>query len=448
MKLTKVIPRINGRMMRVLATAGATYLGRFGSGIVILVTLPMVRQALGSELFGLWMMLSSLLAFMAFADLGVGNGVLNRITLARATQDDLMFRRTLFSGYAVTTTVSVVLLLVWFAWEKWATEPTSLAGEIAPIHQAEVMTALSAFVIVLAINIPGSLIQRIQLGVQEGYWNGINQFAAAILTLIAVLVALNYGANVALLVLATLGIQALVNVINTIIWFGRYRLLHWSPWRNTMDSRTFSILVRTGSLFFMLQAAAAFAFQSDAIVITHTLGQSAYGDFAVVQKLFLFVSSLLSAAMVGLWPAFGDAIALRDMVWARQTLRRGVTVAALISLTAVSMLALAMPWILNSWMQNSVSPSWTLIAALATWTVIDAITSVLAAYMNGANILRAQVGVALVMAFTAFSGKWLLVPWLGATGATLATIFAYCLISVPVQIYIFRNAFQTKEPML
>lgn len=444
-KLAKVLPRTDVRMMRVIATAGATYLGRFGSGIVILVTLPMARQAMSPELFGVWMMLSSLLGFMAFADLGVGNGVLNRITLSRATQDDLMLRRTLLSGYAITASVSLVLILSWLAWVKLSAEPTALAGSIASANRTEVLAALSAFVVVLSINIPASLVQRAQLGMQEGYWNGIFQFACAISTLIAVPLALHYGGGVVMLVLATLGIQAAGNVINTLIWLGRNRLLGFRCWQGAMDVRTFTDLLRTGSWFFLLQAAAAFAFQSDAIVITQTLGQTAYGDFAVVQKLFLFVSMLLTSAMVGLWPAFGDAVARNEMGWALQTLRRGVTIAAGVSITGASVLAVTMPWLMTHWMHDLVDPPKALVAALATWTVIDATTSVLAAFMNGANILRAQAVLAVLMALTAFGGKWLLTPWLGATGATLSTILAYCLISVPTQVYIFKRFFNNKD---
>ncbi len=432
-------------MVRVIATAGATYLGRFSSGAVVLVTLPLARQNLSPELFGVWMMLSSLLAFMAFADLGVGNGVLNRVTRACAVHDDLMLRRTLFSGYAITICVSLLLVLTWFFWLQWSAEPTALAGEISPANRIEVLNALSAFVLILAINIPASLVQRLQLGMQEGYWNGIVQFASSILTLIAVPLTLHLNGGVEMLVIATIGMQAAANVINTLIWLVRHQFLRFNRWQSAIDAGTFIELFRAGGLFFLLQAAAAFAFQSDAIVITQTLGQAAYGDFAVVQKLFLFVSSLLTAAIAGLWPAFGDALARNDKEWAFKTLSRGVAIAAFISITGVVILSIAMPWIMAFWMHNLVNPPGTLIAALAIWTVIDSITAVLAAYMNGANILRAQVVIAVVMASTAFGGKWLLIPLIGTVGATVSTILSYCLISLPAQYFIFKRAFKSKD---
>jgi hypothetical protein len=59
--------------------------------------------------------------------------------------------------------------------------------------------------------------------------------------------------------------------------------------------------------------------------------------------------------------------------------------------------------------------------------------------MNGAGVLRAQLLLALTMASLAFAGKWLLVPWIGAPGAVLATLAAYGVVSVPGQILIFKR---------
>ena len=436
---------MDARLLRVIATAGASYLGRFGSGVVILVTLPMARQSLQPELFGVWMMLSAFLGFMAFADLGIGNGVLNKATEAHATGNNALLRRVLISGYACTGTVGAALLLAWFAWSRLDSNPSIVAGVISPQRRGEVMAAFDVFALVLAINIPACLIQRVQLGLQQGYWNGIAQFCGALITLVAVPLTLHHGGGVPQLVMATLGAQTTVNIINTLIWLHSRKLLNPLAWLDSFDMATVRGLLRTGSMFFLLQLAAAFAFQSDAIVITQTRGQAAYGDFAVVQKLFLFVSMLLNASMLGLWPAFGDAIARKDMAWAARTLRRGVVTAAAVSIGSVTVLAAAIPWIMTHWMHAAIAPPWSLVTALAVWTVIDAMATVVAAFMNGANILRMQLVFAVCMSLTAFSLKWLLTPSHGATGAVLSTILAYSLISVPAQIYILKQAFGTKD---
>lgn len=443
--LKTALNKTDARTKRVFVVASANYLGRFGQAIAVLVTLPLARQSLNPELFGVWMMLSALLGFMAFADLGIGNGILNQATKAKATGDQQMLRQTLVTGYAITASVGVLLLISWFAWTQYSIEPTALAGEISTENRAEVLKALSIFALILAINIPASLILRVQLGVQQGYLNGFNQLAYALLTVTLVPLTLYWGGGVAELVLATLGVQAMVNTLNSALWLHKNDMFHGHNWIQSLDTKTASLLLRMGSMFFLLQLAVAFAFQSDAIVITQVLGQSAYGDFAVIQKLFLFISMLLSAAMLGLWPAFGDALARNQKVWAKKALKRGMVMSAVVTLLGVSALAAAMPWILKYWMKSSVQPMWGLILVLAVWTVIDGVANVAAAFMNGANIIRAQVVLAMLMALTAFGGKWVLTPSLGATGAILSTILAYCLISVPTQVYIIKKFFNSKD---
>lgn len=437
--------KADARTKRVISVAGASYLGRFGQGIAVLVNLPLARESLNSELFGVWMMLSALLGFMAFADLGIGNGVLNQVTTAKATGNRELLQRTLAAGYAITGTVGGLLFLVWIIWIKVSIEPTALAGAISADNQPEVLRALSFFAIILAVNIPASLILRVQLGAQQGYLNGLNQLVYAVVTMALVPLTLHLGGSVSELVLATLGIQAVVNTLNSLIWLHRHSMLGENDWIRSLDAQTTKSLLHTGSMFFLLQLAAAFAFQSDAIVITQTLGQSAYGDFAVVQKLFLLISMLLSAAMLGLWPAFGDALASNQKAWAMKALKRGMAAAALITILGVSALATGMPWILEYWMKSTVQPAWQLILVLSIWTVIDGVANVAAAFMNGANMLRTQLIMAVGMASAAFAAKWVLTPILGVAGAVLATILAYCLISVPGQTYVLKRAFNTKE---
>ncbi len=228
-------------------------------------------------------------------------------------------------------------------------------------------------------------------------------------------------------------------------WLRRNRVFRDAQARDLVDARTLRGLLRSGSQFFALQVAVAFAFQSDAIVITQRLGQAVYGDFAVVQRLFLFVSMLLNSSLLGLWPAFGDAIARGDISWARRVLTRGLLLAAFFASLASLALVSSIDWITAHWLKASLAPALSLCAVLGTWTVIDAMGAVSGAFLNGANLVRIQVLLALAMAASAFVGKWYMTPLLGPMGAVLATIVAYGAISVPGQFFIYRNVFGTQK---
>jgi O-antigen/teichoic acid export membrane protein len=431
-------------------TAATSYLGRVVAALAVLVTIPIARTALPADLFGVWMMLTGLLTFFAFADLGVGNGVLNRITAAHAAGDLDEQRRVMRAGYACTGTMGALVLASWLCWGQLAPVPTAFVGSVALEHQSEVMRALNVFFLLLAMNIPASLVQKMQLGRQRGQWVGIAQAGGAVGTLIGVPVSLSLGGGLAALVVASLGMQVAANLVSTVLWCGR--LSKTEEWTSATQHHRLPewhavvALMRTGALFLVLQLAVAFAFQSDAIVIVHQLGQAAYGDFAVVQRVFLAASSILLAGLSGLWPAIGEALARDDAAWVKRTLLRSYAIVfAVMGVTCV-LLATFMPQILSLWIGMTAPVATALLVTLAAWTTMEALGNVSGAFLNAAGMLRVQILFAVLMSTAAFLGKWVFVAKLGAWGAVLATLAAYSLISLPMQIHLLRRRLRQSLP--
>lgn len=430
------------RMLGVAITAGATYLGRFAQTITLFVILPIAKNQLSPELFGVWMLLTGLLSFSAFADFGVGNGVLNGTTKAIANGDKGELRKVIVSGYIVTAAAAVLILIFWLIWQILDGKPSRFVGEISDQNFREVTSALTMFVIILAVNIPASLVLRIQLGAQQGYFNGLNQLVASVFTIVAVIICFRSGGGLPGLIFATIGVQCVTNIVNSFAW----NILNavFSSNRNfkLVDAKKIRSLVKTGFFFFFLQLSVAFAFQSDSIVISQILGAEAYGSFAIVQRLFIIVSLIISTAMVGFWPAFGDAIAGGNLAWVKTALRNGLILSFSLALVGTVFISLALPFITKLWLGHEVPASKVLLLFLSIWVVIESMANVVGALLNSASILRAQLFLAVSMATLAFGGKWLLVPILGPAGSVLATIVAYCLVSVPGQIYILSKTFK------
>ncbi len=251
----RVLASLDERSSGLLVIAGASYLARLGSALTFLLTIPLARRMLDSETFGIWMMLSSLLPFFAFADLGVGNGILNRMTAAQASgHQGGETLRAMAAGYACTFAFAIGLSFAWFCWVVLAAEPIAWLGEISAPHRAAVLSAANAFVLLAALNLPASLIQKIQLGSQQGHWVGMWQFAASAATVVAVPLALFFGGSLTALVLASLGMQVLANLANSVWWLHRDGHLA-VLWLNAVDRQEVTALLRAGVLFFFLQLA-------------------------------------------------------------------------------------------------------------------------------------------------------------------------------------------------
>lgn len=75
------------RNRRAALTGVAATVARFVQISTSLITVPLTLRYLGNERFGLWMTISSVLAMAAFADFGIGNGVLNTVAKAFGRDD-------------------------------------------------------------------------------------------------------------------------------------------------------------------------------------------------------------------------------------------------------------------------------------------------------------------------------------------------------------------------
>lgn len=440
-RMARLRPRLDQRSTRVIATAAAVYLGRFAAGIALLVNIPLARAALTPEQFGVWMMLTALMGFFAFADLGVGNAVLNGTTAALARGDRAAAHRIVTGGYVWTAATGLLLLTLWLVWSRFSAAPSSVVGTLPAAQVGAVLSALHAFVLLLALNVPAALAQKVQLAAQQGSWAGNTQCCAALATLLAVPAALYVGGGLLALVFASLGMQVLVNTASSWLWLRRERLL---PSRGAWpDGSTLRSLAHAGGLFFGLQIAAAFAFQSDAIVITQLLGQREYGDFAVVQRWFLLVTMVVTCALAGLWPALGDAYARKESAWVRTALRRTYWVTGVSTALAAALLFATIDWIVQRWLGVPLRVAPLMAATLAAWCVVEALGTVTGTFLNSHNVVRVQVMLAIALAVSAFGAKWLLVPMLGAAGSVLATLGAYLVISVPFQIWLVRRVLRS-----
>ena len=176
--ITTEATRSAERHRRAFLTGGASTLARVVQVSTSLVTVPLTLKYLGNERFGLWMTISSVLAMAAFADFGVGNGVLNTVAKAFGRDDTEGIRNAVSSGFAVLNTIAALLLLSFFAiyrFVNWA----DFFRVVSPTARSEAGPALAVFAVCFALNISMDVVQRVQLGLQQGYRYGLWQLCGS-----------------------------------------------------------------------------------------------------------------------------------------------------------------------------------------------------------------------------------------------------------------------------
>lgn len=388
----------------------------------MLVSIPLTVDYLGAERYGVWMTISAVIAIGGILDLGIGYGLINVLASASGKDDHAEARRHisaaffLLSGLAVTAGAALALLHPLIPW-------ASLFNVSSARASSEVGPAVAVFAACFLVGLPLGVVQRVQLGYQEGFQTSLWAGVGNVLGLAGVLAAVLAGAGLPWLVLGMAGGPVTAALLNGVVLFV-VRRPYLRPSLSCASAASARKLLRLGSLFFGMQIALAVSLHSDSIVIAHVLGPEAVTTFWVPMKLFMTVPIALGLALTALWPAYGESIARGDILWARRALVRSTVASLVVALPPILALIVFGGRITEAWTGGEVSPSTLLIVCLGGWALLTAIGAPIGMFLNGAGVIRFQTVCALAMAAANLPLSILLARIVGVEGVVLATLVA------------------------
>ncbi len=432
---TKVATTSLERDRRVALTALGSALAKGIAIVTMLLSVPLAVGYLGSERYGLWLTISSFIAVLGFADLGLSEGLLNALSEANGHDDIESARQSVSSAWWLLLGIALILaagFALIYARVPWPHVFNVSSAQAA----AEAGPALVVFIGCFVVTMPLDIVQRIQLAYQEGYANSRWQALGSLLALVSVLLAIHMKAGLPWLVLAVAGAPVVATFFNGVMLFGFQRPWLRPRWKK-VNGAAARKLFRLGILFFILQMTIALAYASDNLIAAQLLGPAAVTQYAVTMRLFSIAPMILGLWLSPLWPAYGEAIARGDQLWVQQTLSKSLRMALLVTVVPSALLIVLGAPIVTRWVGPEVVPSYWLLFGYGVWTVMSALGNALAMFLNAANVIRFQVASAALMAVSAWLMKIYLAQRIGLPGMIWATLIAYTIFTaLPMLIYV------------
>jgi len=417
-------------------TTVAAMIARAISLLTSLVSVPLTFRYLGPERYGLWMVLISFIAAMSFADLGIGNGVMNAIAEAYGRDDRELAREYITSALVLMVSIAVVLGsigIIIFPLVPWIrifnVKSITVANEGA-----------RAFLILFAwfiVNIPLSVVTRAQSGLQRGYWSEAVRAGGNVASLVGLVIAIEFKGSLASLVFASTFGVVISTLVNGCI------LLRSCPWLapawRYYRANAAKKLLKLGLMFFILQCAYTVAFTSDNIVIAQILGAAAVAVYAVPQKLFGAVSLLINMGLTPVWPAYGEAVTRGDIAWVKRTFWTSLGLTLIVAIPVCTILATAGPWILRVAVGKTLRAPVQLLWALGLWGIISAASIPMSMLLNGISILKVQAIIAAIASVSNLTLSIILTRHLGVIGVCFGSIVTQLLIVFPAYAVVIRR---------
>jgi O-antigen/teichoic acid export membrane protein len=428
LRRSQPVGRAETRYLGVFAAA-LTSLGTRGvAALVGLITVPLTVRYLGAERYGLWVIVGSVVAWLALADLGVGHALTNLLARCHGEDRPEEARRHVASAFWLLLAVAAVAgLLAWTIWPlvDWA----SLLNVTSPRARAEASPAMAVAVAVFLLALPLSLVPKIYGAYQEGSTANLWTVAGSLLSLAGIVAVVELGLGVSWIIVAAAGAPVLAGG-GSALWLFARRKPWLRPHPRAVDRASLAALSRGGGMFLVVQVAVMLIMHTDNVIVSLYLGAAAVAPYDVAWRLFQLTILPQAVVFPYLWPAYAEAFARGDHAWIRRTFAANLALAAGSTLILSLALVAAGPAVIRLWAGEAALPPPGLLGWMAAWSVLNATLSAVACLLNGSGRIRGQMVYGMATAAANIVLSVALVQRFGSPGVIAGTVFAFLAFNV------------------
>jgi O-antigen/teichoic acid export membrane protein len=388
---------------------------------------------LSNERYGVWAAVLNVLNWITIFDIGIGNGLRNRLAEALAIGDFKQARAYVSTSYGAIFGFSLVcsLLMVFCVpmvdWAAFFNARGLPAGELASMMAISVVFAL--------LNWTVSLCNQIFYAHQKASWTGLSQVISQLITL-AGLFALGFMGIRSLGAWAALygGSLVLSNVILSAVFFAKHPEIR--PSLGAFDIRKVRSVLSIGLKFFLMQIASLVLMSTSNFIVMQLCGPAEVTPFSIANKLFSVITVSFSIILAPFWSGFTDAWAKQDLPWVKRTLGSLLKVYLLFVAGTALLTVFANP-ILRAWVGRGQDISLFLICANSAYVCVSCFNVIFASFLNGIGLINISFIISIVSWVAYLPLALCLVRWFGPPGALIASVIVLLLSSViqPLQTF-------------
>lgn len=395
-----------------------------GSILIQLLLVPMTLGYLSSELYGIWLTISSIILWLNFFDVGLTLGLKNKLSEALARQD---FER----GRCLVSTTYVVMIVIFV--------PLCIIGEfiLPSINWSSVLNVSQEYneelVCVVAILLACFCLQMV--------FNVITAVVAAyqkVALSSAFPVIGNFISVVAIYLLKETTQPSLVNLASaiaylpTIVLFASSLFLFAKSLKEVRPSLSYvkTYLVKDifsiGVKFFIIQIQMIVLYQATNLLISNVSSPIDVTSYNIAYKYLGVASMTFNTILAPLWPAFTDAYIKKDYSWMSNVYRRMIKVYLLFFVGIILMVVLA-PIAYKIWVGTDIHISHLMTILVGLFVAINTWDTLQVVLINGIGTVKLQTYITLIGLIFHIPLALLLGEHIGALGVVLSMILINCI---------------------
>lgn len=354
--------------------------------IIGILYVPLLLNYLNQEKYGIWLILTSILGWFSFFDIGLGNGLRNKLTESIAQNDYIIGKKYVSTTYLLLTLIFGSVLVIFYISNHFLDWNKILNSYSLSKHELYLLTTIvfSFFFIRFVVQI----IQVIYLSYQRSSFSDIINCIGNVISffVIFVLVKTSYSGNLILLGSIISIIPVVLFIIVSIYAFNTV-FKEIKPSIKFIELKYSRDLLGLGFQFFFLQVCSIIIFSTSNFFITQFYGAKEVTIYNIAFKLFQMPIMVFNIILSPMWSAITDAYIKNDYNWLNGLMKKLNIMSLIFSLGIVILLFIS-PWVYKLWLGNKVVIPFTLSCIMALYSIFTIFVSPYNNFINGTSKIR------------------------------------------------------------
>lgn len=438
LKIIAFFTQGHARTLLAKKNIAALFVIKGGNIIINLALVPLTIHYISPTLYGVWLTLSSIIAWFSFFDIGFGNGLRNKFAEALALGQKDLARIYVSTTYAILSIIIAVLLLAFIAinpllnWAKILNTPPEVAEELSTV-------ALVVFVF-FCLQFVLKLIATVIVADQKPAKAAFFDLMAGIISLITIFILTNLTKGRLLYLSFALSVSPVLILLLSSIWFYNREYKYYAPAFRFVKFSYVKGIMNLGLKFFIIQISVVILFSTDNMIITQIFGPERVVPYNIAYKYFSVTNMIYSIIIFPYWSGITEAYTKEDYTWIKNSMRNLIKLTIPFFFLIVIMLFMANT-VYYYWVGDSVPVPTGLSVLMGIYWMTCIFLSPFTFFINGTGKVKIQLILCILGALINVPvSSFFAIHW-GIKGVILGTII--CLlpgtILVPIQYYKIIN---------
>lgn len=401
----------------------------FIKGFSILISLmsaPIMLHHVNRADYGVLLTLTSIVGWVGMMDIGLGNGLRNKLPEMLAKGDLQGAKKAVSSSYAALTMYVGLLISIFLVSSSYIDWRNVLNS---PMSDAEEINGLAAVVfIAFCVQFLLGLIVSILYAYQMPAANSLISFVSQVVTFIALIVQVYIFKVSSVFQIGAVNclIPPLIMLLATLFLFAT-KLREVAPTFKMIDFKYVSGILSLGVKFFILQIITIVIFQANSIIITRVVGPEAVVEYNMAFRYISVLTMFFNIMITPIWSATTDAYVRGDFAWIRKTLYLSRKI-CLIAIVGGILMTIFSKQVYTLWLgKGAIDISYTTTGLVCLYVSFEMLYKVYGTIINGTGKVFAQMVITGFIAICYVPLALLLGKILGLSGVLIANSAVFIL---------------------